>query len=56
VHDSSDKTWRHLDFFQHQAYLRARVLRVSCPAYGMRQIALAWARPEAASRCCLRLC
>ena len=46
VHDSSDKTWRHLDFFQHQAYLHARVPRVSCPIHGVRQIALAWARPE----------
>jgi transposase len=46
VHDSSHKTWRHLDFFQHQAYLHARVPRVSCPIHGVRQIALAWARPE----------
>jgi transposase len=46
VHDSSDKTWRHLDFFQHQAYLHARVPRVSCPTHGVRQVRLAWARPE----------
>jgi transposase len=24
VHDTESKTWRHLDFFQHQAYLTAR--------------------------------
>jgi transposase len=46
VHDSSDKTWRHLDFFQHQAYLHARVPRVCCPTHGVRQVALSWARPE----------
>ena len=46
VHDTSDKTWRHLDFFQHQAYLHARVPRVSCPAHGVRQVAVPWARPE----------
>src|SRR6266581_8119001 len=46
VHDTSDKTWRHLDFFQHQAYLHARVPRVSCPTHGVRQVRLAWARPE----------
>jgi len=46
VHDTSEKTWRHLDFFQHQAYLHARVPRVACPAHGVRQVAVPWARPE----------
>jgi transposase len=46
VHDTSDKTWRHLDFFQHRAYLHARVPRVTCPTHGVRQVALVWARPE----------
>jgi len=45
VHDTEPKTWRHLDFFQHQAYLHARVPRVICPAHGTRQVALPWARP-----------
>jgi len=45
VHDTADKTWRHLDFFQHQAYLHARVPRVRCDTHGVRQVAVAWARP-----------
>ncbi len=45
VHDTEPKTWRHLDFFQHQAYLHARVPQVICPAHGTRQVALPWARP-----------
>jgi transposase len=45
VHDTEHKRWRHLDFFQHQAYLHARVPRVSCPSHGTRQVALPWARP-----------
>lgn len=45
VHDTAEKTWRHLDFFQHRAYLHARVPRISCPAHGVRQVALPWARP-----------
>lgn len=45
VHDTEPKTWRHLDFFQHQAYLHARVPRVSCQAHGTRQVRLSWARP-----------
>jgi len=45
VRDTTEKTWRHLDFFQHQAYLHARVPRVSCPTHGVRLVALPWARP-----------
>lgn len=45
VHDTSEKSWRHLDFFEHQAYLVARVPRVRCPEHGVRQVALPWARP-----------
>jgi len=42
--DTEEKTWRHLDFFQHQAYLTARVPRVDCPEHKVRQVALPWAR------------
>jgi transposase len=45
VYDTETKTWRHLDFFQHQAYLTARVPRVICPEHGTRRVALPWARP-----------
>jgi transposase len=45
VHDTEPKTWRHLNFFQHQAYLHARVPRVTCSTHGTRQVALPWARP-----------
>lgn len=47
VHDTEQKTWRHLDFFQHQAYLHARVPRVRCGTHGVRQVAVPWARPGA---------
>ena len=46
VHDTTTKTWRHLDFFQHQAYLHARVPRVACPVHGVRQVVVPWARPS----------
>ena len=45
VHDTEAKTWRHLDFFQHQAYLNARVPRVRCPECGVLQVKVPWARP-----------
>jgi transposase len=44
VHDTEEKTWRHLDFFQHQAYLSARVPRVVCEEHGVKQVKLPWAR------------
>ena len=45
VHDTEEKTWRHLDFFQHQAYLTARVPRVVCPEHKTRVVEVPWARP-----------
>jgi len=44
VHDTEQKTWRHLDFFQHQAYLSARVPRVTCPEHDVKQVEVPWAR------------
>jgi transposase len=45
LHDTTDKTWRHLDFFQHKAFLHARLPRVRCPEHGVRQVSVPWARP-----------
>jgi transposase len=45
VHDTVDKTWRHLDFFQHRALLHAWLARVRCPEHGVRQVSVPWARP-----------
>ncbi len=45
VHDTERMSWRHLNFFQHQAYLNARVPRVRCEHCGVRKISVPWARP-----------
>jgi transposase len=45
VHDTVAKTWRHLDFFQHQAFLHAWVPRVRCGEHGVHLVEVAWARP-----------
>jgi transposase len=45
VHDTAGKTWRHRDFFQHKAFLHARLPRVCCPEHGVRQVSVSWARP-----------
>ncbi len=44
VHDTAEKSWRHLDFFEHEAYLTARVPRVRCPEHGVRQVGVPWGR------------
>jgi transposase len=46
AHDTERKTWRHLNFFQHQAYLTARVPRIRCEACGVRTVTVPWARPD----------
>jgi transposase len=47
AHDTEEKTWRHLNFFQHQAYLKARVPRVRCDKCGnTRTVPVPWARPD----------
>jgi transposase len=44
VHDTVEKSWRHLNFFQHECHLTARVPRVTCKADGVHQVVLPWAR------------
>lgn len=46
AYDTTEKTWRHLDFFQYEAYLHARVPRVNCSneGCGVKQIQVPWAR------------
>ena len=44
VHDTETTTWRHLDFFQHQAFIHARVPRIRCDACGVKKAAVPWAR------------
>jgi transposase len=46
VHDTTEKTWRHLDFFQHQAFLTARTPRITCTKCGVRLVTVPWARPN----------
>jgi transposase len=45
AHDTIEKTWRHLNFFQHEAYLTARVARIDCDKCGTHLVDVPWARP-----------
>ena len=44
AYDTEEMTWRHLDFFQHEAYLHARVPRVTCSGCGIKRVSVPWAR------------
>jgi len=45
VHDTVEKRWRHLDFFQYRTALVARVPRVQTPEGKVALIEVPWARP-----------
>ena len=46
VHDRLRRSWRHLDFFQFEAWLHADVPRIACASCGKTtQVAVPWARP-----------
>ena len=47
VYDSAQRTWRHLNFFQHKTLLHARQPRIECPEHGVKTVEVPWARPGA---------
>jgi len=42
AYDTSNKTWKHLNFFEHECYLHARVPRVKLPNGKVKQIQTPW--------------
>ena len=44
VHDSKDRTWRHLNFFQYKAFIHCKVPRCNCEDHGVKQICVPWTR------------
>lgn len=45
VHDTVEKTWRHLNFFKYPCFVHARVPRVEMENGSVRQVQVPWARP-----------
>lgn len=46
VHDTVQRTWQHLNFFEHATTLRARVPRIKTSDGSVKNAALPWARPS----------
>lgn len=45
VYDHQERTWRHLNFFEHECYLHAKVPRVKTEDDKVRLIEVPWAKP-----------
>jgi transposase len=45
AYDSTDRTWQHLNFFQHKCFLHARAPRVKTNSGKVRTVPVPWARP-----------
>jgi transposase len=45
IHDRRERTWRHLNFWQYQTVIHAKVPRVRCAKCGVHQVEVPWARP-----------
>jgi transposase len=44
VHDTEQRDWQHLHFFEHVCYLHARVPRIRCSDGSVKQVVVPWAR------------
>lgn len=45
VHDTTEKTWRHLNFFQHACYITCRVPRINTTEGKVKLVEVPWSRP-----------
>jgi len=45
AYDTEERRWRHLNFFQFETHLRARMPRVQCGGCGVKPVQAPWARP-----------
>lgn len=44
VHDTVERKWRHLNFFEHTCYIHCQVPRMRTPSGKVKQVAVPWAR------------
>ncbi|MCP4976495.1 MAG: ISL3 family transposase [Maribacter sp.] len=45
VHDTVEREWQHLSFFQHRCFLHARVPRIKTSSGDIKRVEVPWARP-----------
>ena len=43
VHDTKEKVWRHLNFFEHKTFIHAKVPRIKCDEHKVHLVDVPWA-------------
>lgn len=43
IHDTKEKTWRHLNFFEHKTFIHCKVPRIKCDEHKVHLIDVPWA-------------
>ena len=43
VHDTKEKVWRHLNFFEHKTFIHAKVPRIKCDEHNVHLVDVPWA-------------
>ena len=46
IHDTVEKTWRHLNFFEHKAFIHAKVPRITCDKHKTHLVEVPWAKRQ----------
>jgi hypothetical protein len=49
VHDTVQRSWEHLRFFEHRTTIRARVPRIKTPSGAVTTVEVPWAKPPPSS-------
>lgn len=44
VHDTIEKTWRHLNCFEHKTYIHCKVSRIKCEKHGVHLVEVPWSK------------
>ena len=45
-YDSMEKKWRHLDFFQYETHIHARIPGTNCKVHGIKTVNVSWSRKD----------
>jgi len=46
IHDTKDRSWRHLPLFHYESYIHARVPRTKCEGHGTKTVVIPWSRQD----------
>jgi transposase len=56
VHDTVQRSWEHLRFFEHRTTIRARVPRIKTPSGAVKTVEVPWANPQSGFTLLMEAC